>query len=911
MEKKEFDEMIAINKALGGRFDTAISEVASGLGMDFIGFRNFKKEFKDSLTTWEEQINSDILDDLNSNEYGDAGIDDTQSIQKQILDRFSKNNWKYLKAMGNKFAKAVTPNITYNKLKKVWKDLINQEKANIENLDKKSDEASHGERWKLTAKKMEELAKINFSQMISKNMLNKKDVLKIDHLETFTNKVQKWCTDTKQELSHTVKDHGTRKVIKDKLSGHDEDITSDGKGTVLQDKIITCINSSVTASPITINDLVKIIKSEIIAIHEFSYINDLFDSIIENAVDVANFNGPEGVGVYIQHSSEKSLSKEILLSYYIAGIQKWKDLVMGGPNNLLTGLKRPEKYTLDATKLKNSLGLIFNTPFGKANTQPGDFIYNIILGYINDTKISLQEFDKLWQDTILASDLANSMLNPEFERLYKALEEAEWQDLNLPLVLPQESEIIFALKQSRWYPPKKKEEEEPLPPPPPVPKPRKNPVVTFKNLEQKGFTIVLSNAEGKKITDWDYTQSPPDLDFLDISDDCKTGNKYQVHLSYPDGSKTGTEEVIIADANEHLIILFSYKNSTQQIFSYTVPFMPTKVEVYSGNGSLIQTITDFRAANDFAFECLSRSVLKLNNSAFSAAMDFYLKFIGEENTTDYWCSSTEYKTNDIEVLVTFKVSKGIFPILVDFVGEPWDAFISSTKSEGDIIKKTLTVLKGKDKFLIGKGIHGQAPAFLMVRNNDKKIVVKKSVYKPYSTDQWQVYLNVKNDTNLSIDYDILELIARNKLVEWVTDVLFALANELNKKIDKKTAPKVSYGSLFEKVLKSLVSGLSVLGPQGVAASIGLQIFISLLSEVIREGDWNPSSKEELINIFKVDIVDKFKRKFEDDLGDMITKLVRANPEVNTTEGLKNILIQDMKSNLPNAADLVKEIDWNI
>jgi hypothetical protein len=911
MEKKEFDEMIAINKALGGKFDMALSEVTARLNMDFIGFRNFKKEFKDSLATWNEQINSDILDDLDSNEYGDAGIDDTKLIQKQILDRFSKNNWKYLKAMGNKLAKAVTPNITYNKLKKVWKDLINNKITNIENLDKKSDDTGHGERWKLTVKKIEELAKINFSKMISKNMLNKKDVLKIDHLDTFKEKVQKWCTDTKQELSATVKNYGTRKVIQNKLSNHDEDITSDGKGIVLQDKIITCINSSVTASPITIDALVKIIKSEIKAIHEFSYIKDLFNSVIENSVDVSNFNGPEGIGLYLFHSSEKSLSKEILLSYYITGIQKWKDLVMGGPNNFLTGLKQPEKYILDTTKLKNSFSLIFNTPFGKANTKPGDFIFNIILGYINDTKISLQEFDKLWQDTILASDLANSMLNPEFESLYKALEEAEWQDLNLPLILPQESEIIFALKQSRYYTPKKKEEEEPLPPPPPVPKPRKNPIVTFKNLDQKGFSIVLSSADGKKITDWDYTQSPPNLDFLDISDDCRTGNEYQIHLSYSDGSKTGTEEVIIADANEHLIVLFSYKNATQQIFSYTVPFMPTKVEVYGGNGSLIQTTTDFRAANDFAFECLSRSVLKLNNSAFSAAMDFYLKFIGDESTTDYWCSSTEYKTSNIEVLMTFKVSKGVFPILVDFVGEPWDAFISSTKSEKDIIKKTLTVLKGKNKFLIGKGIHGQAPAFLMVRDNDKKIVVKKSVYKPYSTDQWQVYLNVKNDTNLSIDYDILELIARNKLVEWVTDVLFALANELNKKIDKKTATEVSYGSLFEKVLKSLVSGLSVLGPQGVAASVGLQIFISILSEVMRGGDWNPSSKEELINIFKVDIIDRFKRKFENDLGDVITRLVRENPDVNTTEGIKNILIQDMKSNLPKPTELVKQIDWNI
>ena len=36
---------------------------------------------------------------------------------------------------------------------------------------------------------------------------------------------------------------------------------------------------------------------------------------------------------------------------------------MGGPNKFLTGLKRPERYILDTTKLKNSFSLIFNTAF--------------------------------------------------------------------------------------------------------------------------------------------------------------------------------------------------------------------------------------------------------------------------------------------------------------------------------------------------------------------------------------------------------------------------------------------------------------------------------------------------------------------------------------------------------------------
>lgn len=91
MEKKEFDEMIAINKALGGKFDVVLSEVAAGLGMEKLMEDDFtEKDLVGYMKNLATRINSKFL----ANDKLDRRKIATDKVIKIFEDEINSNAYK-------------------------------------------------------------------------------------------------------------------------------------------------------------------------------------------------------------------------------------------------------------------------------------------------------------------------------------------------------------------------------------------------------------------------------------------------------------------------------------------------------------------------------------------------------------------------------------------------------------------------------------------------------------------------------------------------------------------------------------------------------------------------------------------------------------------------------------------------
>lgn len=918
MEKKEFKEMLVLNQALGGKYDALLEQIANGLGFDtkqFIGFANFKEQLKLLLEGWIDQTVEICRSSGFTTKYEMCHVDISE-VKERVTSKCN-SKWKYIQALGERLNNAISDGMTLGEIRDKWKEVLIKLKNEIDiEVLKNSATGGKGQRWKLTKSEMETIKDdIKLIRVVDKKMLYKIDVAFVEEYPDFKEMMEAWGAEQKKELDDSTDKKGNYKVTQSALIKNKDKITCSASAFALKNQIITNVESYVKETPVPLSKVIEIVKDSLVSINKPDFLRALFFNLKTNGQEITKFEPPTKIVAWLGEFAVEKLPKEIYFEYYKQGIKTWIGNVKDAINVFYTGLEKPEDYSLDTSKFAKHLMVLFGTEYGKKKAKLGTFIYTIIKQFLDkaaEGKIKLGDFDKVWQESILLNELPLSVLFEEFNLIYEDLTEEEWVNVNLPLILPQKSELIYACKESSYDEPKssKKKPEIVIPHPTPKPELRKNALIVFGGLGVTQFYLSIIDLDTNKAIEGATIEGTDRYTFTEGL--FRSGKKYQFILERKDKTIEAEKEVEIINGQEDVNILFLYEEAEvrQKILSYVVPFMPIMVEVYSGSGEKLQTITSFKTANDFSFECLSMSDLKGRSPYTSGAMDFSFKFIGATSKSDYWFSTKEYKTNYTSVSVGFKVEPNIHTVFVDFPYEPWDAFISASQSATDKTNKSLVVIKGKEDFLIGKGIEGNAPAYLHVRSKDKKVVIKK-VDKAFSEDQWRVLLNL-SESNSIIDYGELETILSIRLNEWVVDVSYILLNKLNVKIDKvANSDDVSTSSSVIEVLKSLASGLGELGGKGTAAAIAIQIILVIVNDAINAPNWGKGlDKSKMISLFKKDVVDKIKKEISSNYTTIITKIINDNPGIRTTEDCKKILMEDINQFLPKPKDLIEKIDWN-
>lgn len=415
---------------------------------ELISFDAFKEELKSFLNVLGNQLNEFLIDANATENYSACRIVLTEKLILNLICEFS-DRWAYTNIIRVKLEGVVYPNITVGELRKSWSNIFYELFPAIQKNDPSIKKLY--QQWLLSKKIMREIkTTTSFKNIITKEMLNQKDVAFVEHKDAYVKKMQDWYNQENSALNKIM--FTDLAIITQNLDQHQNLIRGSWATSALKDSIIKEVKArAVGELTIDITELVDAVQDAVFKYEQLyltsnglAFKNDFFyTNYLENK---KYFQLPTGFDQWLLACSDLKEREA-----YLAAFDKWHTTVAG----IIATLKSqvPNNFVLDKAKFEAALTPLLNF---NAALLSGDkayiltFLKNYLLEDLKD-KTNLKDLAKFWRNKMDAGlfDVALKTFPSNYAQALEHGGTYYFETLNLFNILPKTQELLDAFKASQ------------------------------------------------------------------------------------------------------------------------------------------------------------------------------------------------------------------------------------------------------------------------------------------------------------------------------------------------------------------------------------------------------------------------------------------------------------------------------
>jgi hypothetical protein len=966
MKKTEFEEMVAINLALSGKYDVVVAEIAEVLEFGIIIPR---KGFDNAILDWISGTLKDIQLVLQDSKKDT--VVKSKLIKVELGSRKNEATHEFEKKIFGDLAKC-TPEgdlgtITVSLVANAWLSELTKLQTFFKNtalLRKKDTDFIPNKDFKKIRTEAEIHLILNGagnSKILSLYITNNIDKTHLSYIETtadytkkedtFTDDIKLWASGIKAEMNDIINDNQDNYLVFQSLLSEKHSLITEGDKLLDPVKIRICnaivnaIDGETTAATIAKTGLKEV--NNIIA--DAPLLRELFLKYYEpiqgkdkNIV----INGPVGFGQWIH----KSIKENLIQKFIDAVVIDWK-VNNKGVNAIAVFISdlAGKNYPLSKTRLAKNLKAVLTR--NKNGVNLDSLLYDELLKSLtaasseeedekndieagtNTDRIAPQALEQLWIAAVNKIYTEDSMKLYYKSGVHPLISDYGLLDNYIKTIsfeaLPADHLIKEVCYRSHFVPKPKKKEPKPLPSPTPTPTPRHNQLVTFKKLPYNQLELLLLK-DGKELDSIDFYEGAPNS--YEIGQDLPVGD-YEIIVRYSskfkDEVKTAEQKEVFKEAvrkknkTEGFLCIFNFSNkeNSNNLFEFNLEFIPKTVEIYSRLGNKLIEIVEINSISEKGFFAFFTA--EDVYSPFHNIFEFFIRFKGT-HPNDFHVTEPLIKSTIGSCAVKYTVVSIYEPVIIVFPHDPKTAWLTyDNNPQGtELTEPTSSTPILKETFDLGKGIEGGSFYYLHVSGNGNggvPIVVSKRVYKQYSNDYWAVTLS-SDGANLAnnVDYNILRAELLRAMGDWTDDFTKELISILFSKLDKDAidAQSAANQDLIWSTIDVLVAGLSLFEVTGAAASIidftakVVKISIDLYSTVPNWFKEEEASLESMLNTIEKGIIQKTRERVRTttirEQDNYLSLYVKENHTKNTTTLTDNIYT-DFMATMPKAEKLLKGI----